>query len=145
MGSIDTSRYRRRQRRLLGSSGFFIGLAAIGVLWFLAFGGNVSWSEPEYSVSFRSEQWRATPATLARSSIRLRMVNDLLKNHSPLGLHRDNVVSLLGPPDDTPYFRNYDMVYLLGPERGFFSVDSEWLILKLTPDGRVSEAKLVTD
>lgn len=145
MGSIETPQYRRLQRRLLGASAFFIGLAAIGVTWVLVFGGNMPWREPEYSTSFKSDQWRATPATLSRSSLRLRMVDDLLKNHSPLGFDRNKVVNLLGPPDDTPYFRNYDMVYFLGPERGFISVDSEWLVLKLAPEGHVIEAKLVRD
>lgn len=73
------------------------------------------------------------------------MAHDLLQNHSPLGLDRPAVVALLGDPDDTPYFRNYEMVYFLGPERSYFAIDSEWLVLKLTPEGRVSEAKLVTD
>jgi hypothetical protein len=36
-------------------------------------------------------------------------------------------------------------VYWLGPERGLVSVDSEWLVVRLRPDGRVGVAQVVTD
>lgn len=58
---------------------------------------------------------------------------------------RGEVVDLLGAPPPTAYFANWDMVYWLGPERGFFGIDSEWLVLRMGADGRVTEARIVTD
>jgi hypothetical protein len=40
-------------------------------------------------------------------------------------------VALLGEPPKTEYFKEFDLVYYLGPERGFMGIDSEWLVLKL--------------
>ena len=51
---------------------------------------------------------------------------------------------MLGEPPDTGYFKQYDLVYWLGDERGFFSIDSEWLVIRID-DGRVIEAEIVTD
>ena len=55
------------------------------------------------------------------------------------------VVAVLGEPTRTDYFKEFDFVYWLGPERGLISVDSEWLVIKLDPSGRVSQAQVVTD
>jgi hypothetical protein len=73
------------------------------------------------------------------------MVDDLLQHHRLRGLDRSGVVALLGEPPHTGYFREYDLVYWLGPERGLMSIDSEWLVMKFDPAGRVTEARLVTD
>lgn len=60
-------------------------------------------------------------------------------------MSRPAIVALLGPADSISYFADYDMVYWLGPERSYVSVDSEWLVLKLDSLGRVAEHRLVTD
>lgn len=96
-------------------------------------------------MDFQSALWKSTPATHDFTSIRIRMVDDLLESHPLVGLSRTEVEALLGPADKTPYFRNFDLVYMLGPERGFIAIDSEWLLIQLDPDGRVSQAILGTD
>ncbi len=73
------------------------------------------------------------------------MVDDLLRQSRLVGMQRANVLRLLGEPTRTGYFRQYDLVYWLGPERGLFSIDSEWLVMLTDSAGRVTEAKLVTD
>jgi hypothetical protein len=72
------------------------------------------------------------------------MADSFLAGQRPVGKSRAEIVAMLGEPDDTPYFRRYDMVYYLGPERGPMPIDSEWLVLKLT-DGVVTEARLAKD
>jgi hypothetical protein len=72
------------------------------------------------------------------------MVDDLLEHHHLPGKSRTEVVDLLGEPDKTDKFRNYDMVYWLGRERSAFALDSDWLVLKLSK-GFVTEARDVTD
>ena len=84
-------------------------------------------------------------------TIRLRMVDDLLHRHRLRGMTREEVVSLLGTPPETNYFREYDLVYWLGPDGGYIgsrvpapSIDSEWwLAIKFGGDGRVSKTALV--
>lgn len=73
------------------------------------------------------------------------MVDDLLATGRLIGQSRESAVQMLGPADDTPYFRDYDLVYWLGPERGFFSIDSEWLIIKLDEEGVIRDASLARD
>jgi outer membrane protein assembly factor BamE (lipoprotein component of BamABCDE complex) len=73
------------------------------------------------------------------------MVDDFLAKHKLRGMTKQEIVELLGEPDDTDYFSNWDMVYWLGPERGFMQLDSEWLVIDLDDLQRVSEYRLVTD
>ena len=76
---------------------------------------------------------------------RLRMADDLVDNKKLIGLTRQGVVARLGEPPKTEYFKDFDLVYYLGPARGFISIDSEWLVLKLGPDGRVVRATIAHD
>lgn len=95
---------------------------------------------------FDSAVWRATASESTHDSVRLRMVDDYLATHSPIGRTPDEVTADLGEPDDTGYFHEYDMVYRLGLERNSaFPIDSEWLVIRLDQDTRVSEARLSTD
>ena len=80
-----------------------------------------------------------------RSVARQRMADRLLARRILIGLPRPQVIAMLGEPRDTEYFRQWDMVYLLGDERGFISIDSEWLVLRLGSNGKVIEARLVRD
>lgn len=73
------------------------------------------------------------------------MVDDLLRRDLLLRRSRAEVVDLLGEPRPTGYTWDFDLVYWLGPEGGLAGVDSEWLGLSFGPDGRVREARVVTD
>lgn len=79
------------------------------------------------------------------NEIRIRMVDDLLYHHKLDGMTRSEVVSLIGEPDVTDYFKEYDMVYRLGMERGFISIDSEWLVFRLNATDVVIEHNIVRD
>jgi hypothetical protein len=94
---------------------------------------------------FNPGVWQDTIQVYSELKPRGCMVDDLLARYHLVGMPRAEVVRLLGEPPPTEYFRNFDLVYWLGPERGVFSIDSEWLVMKLDPTGRVVEAKLVTD
>jgi hypothetical protein len=89
--------------------------------------------------------WRDTLQAYAELAPRGCMVDDLLGRTRFVGMQRDEVVRLLGEPTRTAHFDREDLVYWLGPERGLFSIDSEWLVMKLNRDGRVIEAKIMTD
>ena len=60
-------------------------------------------------------------------------------------LTKAEVIQLLGEPPDHGYFGNYDLVYNLGSERGWFGIDSEWLAIRFNSEGLVSEALIVRD
>ena len=80
-----------------------------------------------------------------RQRVRIRMVDDLLRKHDFHGKTAESVVGFLGPPDDTAYFDEQDLVYWLGPERHPFSIDSELLVFRLDDRGEVVEYRIVTD
>jgi len=127
------SRYTNRMRKILRVVFALtaVSLFAVGS-WFVFRPGR----------RFDPSLWgnSQTPA-----SVRLRMADDLVDNKKLVGLTRQEVVARLGEPPKTEYFKEFDLVYYLGPERGFMSIDSEWLVLKLGPDGRVVKATIARD
>lgn len=90
---------------------------------------------------FSAERWK-DPTWEDR---RVTMVEALLLTNDPVGMTRPQVEALLGPPTTTDYHANWDAVYYLGPERNLFSIDSEWLVLRFGPDGRVVERDVLPD
>lgn len=90
---------------------------------------------------FDSAIWKATGGD---DPARVFMVDDLLRRHPLIGMPRADVEDLLGRPPATDYFRDFEYVYWLGPERGFIAIDSEWLGLKFEQD-RVTEARVLSD
>ena len=99
------------------------------------------------------ERWRRRPFDAAAwqgekpltNDVRIRMVDDLLRRHSFRGMTRDQVTAIVGEPDKTGYFKEWDLVYRLGPERGFMSIDSEWLVFRLDRQKKVTELRIVRD
>jgi hypothetical protein len=74
------------------------------------------------------------------------MVDDLLAKGSLGGAVKAAVVGLLGPADDTNYFKaDNRWVYHLGLERSSMAIDSEWLLIDFGPDGRVTAARIARD
>ncbi|MGA9770758.1 MAG: hypothetical protein WBV94_17080 [Blastocatellia bacterium] len=95
--------------------------------------------------SFDSAKWQDKALIKSENPIRIRMIDDLLKRYSFQGMSREEVANILGEPDKTAFFKEWDMVYWLGPERGFISVDSEWLVLRLNEKKEVSEYRIARD
>jgi len=128
------SRLRRRPWQwwvIVGLWGAFVAAA----------GGALIWATHRVQ-PFDRAVWN--DETRLESGIRLTMADDLLRRGTLRGLSRAEVVALLGEPPSTSYFQEADLVYWLGPERGYFSIDSEWLIVTL-PGDRVADARIVRD
>jgi len=106
---------------------------AVGVYWHAVLGPT----DFERSVWLRSE-------TITDSQ-RLRMADGLLKSKILLGKSKAEIEAMLGPPTTTEKFGDSDLVYWLGPERGFISIDSEWLALYFDQAGSVRDARIVRD
>lgn len=90
---------------------------------------------------FDAAEWKAGQ----ENDIRIRMVDSLLHNYELRGKTRAEILALLGKPDNTGYFREYDLVYRLGAERGFISIDSEWLVFRLDTNDTVKECTIARD
>jgi hypothetical protein len=117
-----------------------LGIVAIAVLSMVILRSSGLVGTP-----FDSATWKASAADSSPQPVRLRTADSLLAQHPLTGLLRAEVTDLLGEPDTTDKFNDYDLVYYLGPEQGFMGVDSEWLVIKLDSNGRVTEAARTTD
>ncbi len=73
------------------------------------------------------------------------MADGLVENRVLLGKTKAEIEQLLGVPTATAKFADYGLVYWLGPERSFMSIDSEWLVVAFDAKGKASEAKIVRD
>jgi hypothetical protein len=76
---------------------------------------------------------------------RHRMADWMVLSRGLLGMTREEVTSLLGGTPATGIFTEWDLVYRLGAERGFFSIDSEWLVLKFDRSGHAIDATILRD
>lgn len=93
--------------------------------------------------AFDSVVWQ--DETHVKQGARLEMADRLIARRALLGKSRAEVVGMLGEPSATAKFGDWDLVYWLGPERGYFSIDSEWLVLRLAENGLVIDNRLVRD
>jgi hypothetical protein len=134
-------------------SALCLTLVAAAVLYVLVF---VRWnwlSDPRLDVPqipFDAAAWKqvtdpwhaprqATPAESYRTA-RSKMIEDLLKRYDFHGWTRDQVIDLLGKPDNPgDSFDQWDVVYVLGLQRaGALSCDWEALGFKLDSSGKVN-------
>lgn len=128
----------KRTLLILGLAGALCVIGAVG--WFF-YGDTIQ--EHLRRRPFDSAAWKGEK-TLT-NDIRIRMVDDSLRRHSFRGMTRDQVTGIIGEPDKTEHFKNWDLVYWLGPERGFMSIDSEWLVFRLNGQKKVTEFRIVRD
>ncbi len=86
-----------------------------------------------------TDPWKATQAEGYRT-VRSKMIEDLLKRYKFDGWTREQVVDLLGQPNEPgDGFDQWDMIYVLGLERGgAFSLDWEALGFKFDTQGKVT-------
>lgn len=145
---------RRRSPRPTGRAWFFAGTVLAVVLR-----GTVAvFDLPGGSVFdravFSAPSWkdRAFIDHSDRDSPRSRTVDDLLASSVLVGKSREDITALLGMDDGLRgtgyaggFCDDYDFVWFVGPEPGWISVDSQWLVIKLSPEGKAAEVKTVTD
>ena len=60
---------------------------------------------------------------------RRQMVDYLVGSNVLARKSRAEVEAMLGSPSRTDKFREADLVYWIGPDRGMFGIDSEWLLI----------------
>jgi hypothetical protein len=117
-----------------------IAVLYIAVMMCMVFGPVLA----DYSQrgQFDSASWKAAAWKTAvgrHSHARLRMVDDLLHRYNLVGMSRAKIVDLLGEPSSNESKQtSSEYIYYLGPERGFISIDDEWLDIKFQGDLVVS-------
>ena len=101
--------------------------------------------------AFSSEVWKKSGTPYGVNDTRIKMVDDLIKNHSPQGKSREAIIALLGEPDGDPSaksrFPDWHMHYYLGPSRGtvlFKGFDYDYLVLRLDGQSNVVAVSIVT-
>ena len=110
---------------------------------FIAVAAGAYWHVTRGPTEFQRSVWLQGETT--SGSPRLRMADGLLRSEILLGKSRTEIETMLGPPTSTDKFRDSGLVYWLGPERGFISIDSEWLTLDFDQTGKVRDARIVAD
>jgi hypothetical protein len=99
-----------------------------------------------HRLPFDAEAWKSHSADDGPEwPTRLRMVDSLVDRRQLDGLTRERVEQLLGPADRTSKWRDWDLVYHLGPERGLIRIDSEWLVIRFDARGAVAAYRIVRD
>jgi hypothetical protein len=137
------------KRRLLIAS--IVGGVLLTSFPFVVVGGLLAktnwdeWQQCRGYTQFNAAQWNDPALSAEPTYVRLCMVDDLLAKYLLLGRPQAGVIELLGQPEPQNGFAGYDMVYMLGPERQFISIDYEWLVIKLDAAGHVSDASIATD
>ena len=112
---------------------FSVFLVALWLVWFAP-------------LPFVSYGWRSSsPDTGGPPYVRQRMADWLVLTHSLNGKSHAQVVALLGEPPTHDKFRGAGLVFALGRERGFISIDFEWLMLTFGKAGTVENAAVITD
>jgi hypothetical protein len=146
---IEPERRRLAGKRLLLLAGLVATIAfalTVGFVWVML---RVPADSPDArcatSWRFDAEAWQDHARAFSEQAIRACMVEDLLGRFRLMGMPRDEVLRLLGPRDDTPYFKDWELVYWLGPEPGPYRIDSQWLGVRFDPKGNVSEVRRLTD
>jgi hypothetical protein len=89
-------------------------------------------------VSFDPIAWKRAEPIGSFRTVRSQMIDDLLRRYDFQGWTREEVIQLLGTPNTVSGFTQFDVVYVLGLERGgAFSQDDEALGFKFDANGRV--------
>lgn len=96
-------------------------------------------------INFDKVHWANQKEIYNEPFIRLQMSGDVTRNVLQIGQSKEQVIELLGQPEDTKYFKDFDLVYWLGQEKGFVSIDSSWLVIKFDGTGSVSDFQILND
>jgi hypothetical protein len=136
----------RKVRRVVGAAIVVILVAGAISFWaaYRTARQQLSESRCDGHASFVQSDWMDTTMARGRLAVRGCMVDDLLERHELRGMQRKDVIALIGEPQPSDLFPEYDMVYWLGPERGLVGIDSEFLVMKVDKSGRVTSVELRT-
>ncbi len=142
-GSSVNARYRL----LLGSS--FVGFLSLGAAIGLTYAIDGDLPTGSHVLEFSRPAWLDPQSSeYVRGDItpRQKMLGSAVAQLTP-ALTRADIEERFGPSLDTPYFAetDRDLIYVLGPERGAFGIDSEWLLIWLDDSDHFVRYGIYTD
>ena len=125
------------------------GMAIAGLIVFVLF---IWMSLGDSSIKkrpFEKEVWMNGTNESQMLFPRQGMADHLIAEETLRGMGKKEVLEMLGKPafDNIRWSDNetFALVYKLGPERGFMSVDSEWLAIQFGKDEKVTHYGIITD
>lgn len=101
------------------------------------------------NISFNSNIWKSNKSQDRvkdeELTLRQKMLESVIKIIE--GKSKSEITELLGDGVKTEYFKSTgrDLIYVLGPERSFFSIDYEWLLLWFDKKGKLKKHMITTD
>lgn len=134
MGEYRTS-WRSRIGCVVAGIAVLLAPVAVYAVWAMV--------PPLPITKFDASRWRSVERS--GDYIRQDMAGSLIWSGQLEGMSRKEVEEMLGPDCECGYFADWDLVYWLGPERSWLSLDSEWLVIRFGKDGRYLQHALVTD
>jgi len=146
--SARGSRVRLHCQRLLALASW--GLLCFGTSWLLLLAVQRGLPYGSHILSFDRKVWldpESTRAPFGDITERQRMLASVLGLLEP-GKSRADIEELLGPSLQTGYFLEggRDLIYYLGTERSsFLGLDSEWILIWIDDQERLSRYRLATD
>lgn len=111
-------------------------LVMAAVLW---------WTVFQAPLPFVAFLWNVDFNRRTKLETRYRIADHLVSTGRLNGMARSEVIALLGTPRKTDKFEDHGLVYVLGPERGWISIDHEWLLVDFDSADRVAKVTVVTD
>ena len=98
----------------------------------------------EFAAPYNKDTWLAR-GRVPRDWLHVRghMAYGLVTSRQLIGLTRADVTSLLDPPEPTGKFADWDIVYWVGLDRTASRAGSEWLVMRLDAEGKVTEVRLI--
>lgn len=106
-------------------------------LVFIIFISNTMLNKYYYS-KFTPSKW------LNNESKRVLMVDDMLENYKIKKMNKTDILDLLGKPTIIEKMNN-NIMYYLGDERSFVSVDSELLVVYFNEKDECIKYEIITD
>ena len=76
---------------------------------------------------------------------RAQMLGDVRSQVLKKGMSRQDVIAALGEPSDSGKFADRGLAYWVSPEKGTISIDSQWLVVALDAQGKVTDTDIATD
>lgn len=152
---MSNPRIRKIWRRAL----FVLVFLIVGISWpwVLFIGGllAVDWGYTKYEevddVSFEAERWRQGSREQVRASTgessapRIKMYRDLVADETLIGMKREEIVAMLGQPENYPFDPPWDWNYWLGPQRGIMKLDSYWLAVRFNQRDEAVDVEVLQD
>ncbi|MEW6208487.1 MAG: hypothetical protein AB1631_08970 [Acidobacteriota bacterium] len=134
-----------RNRKIIFAIVALFGLFSLFLVWAWPIYSFLSSYDRPPSIQFESERWKNKNLEESGHPIRIQMIDDLISSRMLDGMSKAEILKLLGEADNDGYFKDWDMVYWLGPERSPISIDSEWLVIRFDSEEKVFEYKTARD